>query len=152
MEKKGFRWTKLTETAKVKEQIYKNFSKIAKLQADKMRLENNERPIHGEGIQILNENAEESDLGRLEKFKKWAKENLLWLSTVSISIAEIITTIVISARNALKWGAKAGGKLGKAIANIGKNFGAVISSVFNLISQTLSWGAKGIAFLAIYGY
>ena len=42
-----------------------------------MRLENNERPIHGEGIQILNENAEESDLGRLEKFKKWAKENLL---------------------------------------------------------------------------
>ena len=91
-----------SETAKVIEQIYKNFSKIAKLQTDKMRLENNERPIHGEEIQILNENAEESDLERLEKFEKLAKENLLGLSAVSISIAGIITTIVISARNALK--------------------------------------------------
>ena len=131
----------LDEPNEIKEQIYKNFSKIAKLQADKMRLENNERPISEEGIQILNENAEQSDLGRLERFKKWAKENLLGLSAVAISVAGIITAIVIRARNALKQG-------GKAIANIGKNFGAVISAVLNLISQILSWGAKGIAFLA----
>ena len=84
----------------------------------------------------------------LKKFKKWAKENLLSLSSVAIAVAGIITTIVVSARNALKQGTKAGGNLGKAIANIGKNFGGVISSVLNLISQILSWGAKGIAFLA----
>ena len=136
------------ETAEPKKSIYKSFSEIAKLQADKMRLENNERPISEEGIQILNENAEESDLGRLERFKKWAKENLLGLSAVAISVAGIITAIVIRARNALKQGAKVVGNLGKAIANIGQNFGAVISAVLNLISQVLSWGAKGIAFLA----
>ena len=113
-----------------------------------MRLENNERPIHDEGIQILNENSEESDLGRLERFKKCAKENLLGLSAVVIEVAGIITTIVMSARNALKQGGKAVGNLGKVIANIGKNFGAVISSVLNLIVQILSWGAKGVAFLA----
>ena len=142
-------WRKkaLDEPFETKEQIYTNFSKIAKHQADKMRLENNERPISERGIQILNENAEESDLGRLERFKKWAKENLLGLSAVAISVAGIITAIVIRARNALKQGAKAVGNLGKAIANIGKNFGAVISAVLNLISQILSWGAKGIAFL-----
>ena len=113
-----------------------------------MRLENNERPISEEGIQILNENAEESDLGRLERFKKWAKENLVGLSAVAISVAGIITTITISARNALKQGAKAVGNLGKAIANIGKNFGALISSLLNLIGSILAWSAKGITFLA----
>ena len=68
-------WRKkaLDEPFETKEQIYTNFSKIAKHQADKMRLENNERPIHDEGIQILNEQAEESSLGRLERFKKWSK-------------------------------------------------------------------------------
>ena len=136
------------ENAEPQKSIYKSFSEIAKLRADKMRLENNEKPISEEGLKILNENAEESDLGRLEKFKKWAKENLLGLSAVAISVAGIITAIVIRARNALKQGAKAVGNLGKAIANIGKNFGAVISAVLNLISQILSWGAKGIAFLA----
>ena len=54
----------------------------------------------------------------------------------------------MSARNVLKTGAKAAGNLAKAVANIGKNFGAVISAVLNLISQILLWGAKGIAFLA----
>ena len=42
--------------------IYKSFSEIAKLQSDKMRLEHSERPI-SEVITILNEKAEESDLG-----------------------------------------------------------------------------------------
>ena len=113
-----------------------------------MRLENNMTPESEEGIQILNEETDESDLGRFERFKKWAKENLLGLSAVSISIAGILTTIIIGARNALTSGAKAVGKLGKSIANIAKNFGAVISSLLNLVSQMLLWGAKGVAFLA----
>ena len=147
------------ETAEPQKSIYKSFSEIAKLQADKMRLENNERPISEEGIQILNENAEESDLGRLEKLKKLAKENLLGLSAVSISVAGIITAIIINARNALKQGAKGVGNLGKAIANIGKNlkgalgaFGAVISAVLNLISEILSWGKVLHFLLKINGY
>ena len=136
------------ETAEPQKSIYKNFSEIAKLQAHKMRLENNERPISEEGIQILNENAEESDLGRLERFKEWAKENLLGLSAVAISLAGIITIIIIGARNALKSGAKALGNFAKSVANIGKNFGALISSLLNLIGSILAFGAKGILFLS----
>ena len=121
------------EKAEPKKSIYKSFSEITKLEADKMRLENNERPISEEGKQILNENVEESDLGRLERFKKWAKDNLLGLSAVAIVIAGIVTTIVIRVRS---------------VANIAKKLGPLLSPILNLIAQILTWGAKGIAFLA----
>ena len=44
---------------------------------------------------------QEEDITRLQRFKKWAKENLIRLSAVAISIAGIITAIIISARKAL---------------------------------------------------
>ena len=138
----------LLETNEEKEKWYKDAEKTTRLVVDKLRLENDIRPEEEETISIIQQEIEESDIGRFEKFKKWAKENLLGLSAVSISVAGILTTIIIGARNALKSGAKAVGNLGKAIANIGKNFGALISSVLNLIGSILSWGAKGITFLA----
>ena len=128
--------------------IYKNFSEIAKLQADKMRLENNMRPESDEVTQILEQETDQSDLGRLERFKEWAKENLLGLSAIGIAVAGIITTIVMGAKNALRQGAKAVGNFAKGIANIGKNFGALISSLLNLIGSILAFGAKGILFLS----
>ena len=131
-----------------KEKWYKDAEKITRRIADKLRLENDLRPKEEETVSIIQQEIEESDIGRFEKFKKWAKENLLGLSAVSISVAGILTTIIIGARNALKSGAKAVGNLGKAIANIGKNFGALISSVLNLIGSILAWVAKGITFLA----
>ena len=108
----------MEETFEPQKEIYKSFADIAKLQADKIQLENNIRPEREEGIQILNEEVDNSDLGRLERFKRWAKENLLGLSAVAISIAGILTTIIIAGRNALKSGAKAIGNLGKALVNI----------------------------------
>ena len=138
----------MDETFEPQKEIYKSFADIAKLQADKMRLENNQRPESREGIQILNEEVDNSDLGRLERFKRWSKDNLLGLSALSISIAGILTIIIIRSRKALKQGAKAVGNLAKSLANIAKNFGAVISSLLNLVSQALLWGSKGIAFLS----
>ena len=44
--------------------------KVANLVSDNLRMENNERPIQGETKSIINEEIEESDLGRLERFKK----------------------------------------------------------------------------------
>ena len=73
--------------------MYKSLERVAKLQAD------NERPIHVETKSIIDEEAKESDLGRLERFKKWAKENLVGISAVAIAIAGIITTIVVIARS-----------------------------------------------------
>ena len=138
----------LLETDENKEKWYKDAEKITRRIADKLRLENDLRPKEEETVSIIQQEIEESDIGRFEKFKKWSKENLLGLSAVAISIAGILTTIIIGARNALKSGARAVGNLGKAIANIGKNFGALISSLLNLIGSILAWGAKGITFLA----
>ena len=131
-----------------KEQLYKSLERIAKLQTDNIRLENNERPIHVETKSIVDEEAEESDLGRLERFKKWAKENLVGISAVAIAIAGIITTIVVRARNVVKQRAKAMSSLAKAIANVAKKLRPLIAPILNQIAQMLTWGAKGIEFLA----
>ena len=64
------------------------------------------------------------------------------------SIAGIITTIVIRTRKVIKQGSKAVNSLAKAIANIGKKLGLLIAPILNLIAQMLTWGAKGIEFLA----
>ena len=150
MEKEYQHWMEkyLEETFEPQKEIYKSFADIAKLQADKMRLENNMRPESKEGIQILNEEVDNSDLGRLERIKRWLKDNLLGLSGIGIAVAGILTTIIIASRKALKQGAKAVGNLGKALINIGKNFGALISSLLTLVGSILAWGAKGILFLS----
>ena len=97
----------LRETENDKEQLYKSLERVAKLQGDDISLENNERPIHAETKSISEEEAKESDFGRFERFKKWAKENLVGISAVAIGIAGIITTIVVRARKVVKQGAKA---------------------------------------------
>ena len=123
------------ETLEPQKEIYKNMSEIAKLQADKMRLENNQRPKSEEGIKILNQEIDQIDLSRLERFKKFAKENLLGLSSVSIAIAGIITTVVVASRNALKQGANAVGGLAKAFANIAKQLGPILSSLLQIANS-----------------
>ena len=62
------------ETFEPQKEIYKDFAEIAKLQADKMRLENNIKPSSEEGIKILNEETDASDLSRLERFKNGQKK------------------------------------------------------------------------------
>ncbi len=45
--------------------------------------------------------SQEEDITRLQKIRKWLKENLVGLSAVGISIAGIITTIIMAERKAL---------------------------------------------------
>ena len=63
---------------------------------------------------------QEEDISRLQRFKEWAKENLVGVSALAISIASIITTIIVGARKATSQGAKATGKFAKAVYNLGK--------------------------------
>ncbi len=48
------------------------------------------------------------------------KKNIIGVSAVAISVAGIITTVVMAGRNALRKGAKGVGNLGKALANLAK--------------------------------
>ena len=40
------------------------------------------------------------------------------------------------------------GSLAKALANIVKKLGPLLAPILNFIAQILTWGAKGVAFLA----
>jgi hypothetical protein len=97
---------------------------------------------------MVEEEAEANDLTRFERFRKWARENLLELSAVSISVAGIITTVIMTGRSALKRGAQAVSRFGKAVANLAKKFGPILSAIGTLVSKVLTLGTQGILFLA----
>ena len=148
-----FRLEALKEADPRREQLYKNISETAYLKADYIRLtEKDEQPENNEAKEIIEETADENEsinnLKRLERFKEWAKENLLGVSALAISIAGIITTIVVGARKAISKGAKVTSKFAKAVYNLGKKLGPLLAPILNVIAQALSWAAKGLAWLA----
>ena len=49
--------------------------------------------------------AQEENISRLQKFKEWTKENIAGLSAIAISVAGIITSIIIGATKAIIKGA-----------------------------------------------
>ena len=138
----------LVEKAKGEALKLESLEKTARLQADNERLKNNEKPIHDETLEIMNDEIQNSDLGKFEKFKEWAKNNLIGLSAIAITIGGIITTVIIAGRGAVKSTAKATGMLAKALVNIGKKLGPLIAPLLNLMAQAISWGAKGLEFLS----
>ena len=90
----------------------------------------------------------EEDIPRLQRFKKWAKENMVGLSALAVSTAGIITTIIIDARKAILHGAQATGKFAKALYNLGKKLGSLAAPILNILAQAISLGAKEMAWLA----
>ena len=125
-----------------------SLEKTARLQADFERLKNNEKPIHEETLDIISDEVRENDLSKLERFKQWARENLIGFSAVAISIAGIITTVVIAGRKAVKDTAKGVGRVAKALFNLGKKLGPLIAPMLNILATAVSWGVKGLEFLS----
>ena len=125
-----------------------SLEKTARLQADFERLKNNKKPVHKETLNIINDEVRENDLSRLERFKQWARENLIGFSAIAISIAGIITTVVIAGRKAVKETAKGVGKVAKALFNLGKKLGPLIAPMLNILATAVSWGVKGLEFLS----
>jgi type II secretory pathway pseudopilin PulG len=80
---------------------------------------------------MIREEARTNDLTRFEKFKRWAKENIAGVSAVAISIAGIITTVVIAGRKAVKQATK-----------------VALATILNIMAQALTWGAKALEFLS----
>ena len=138
----------LVKKAKGQVSMLESLEKTARLQADNERLKNNEKPIHDETLEIINDETQNNDLGKLERFKEWVKNNLIGLSAIAITIAGIVTTVVIAGRRAVKSAAKATGKLAKALVNIGGKLGPLLAPLLNLMATAISWGAKGLEFLS----
>ena len=70
------------------------------------------------------------------------------ISVVAISVAGIITTIVMGARNAVKRGAKATSKFAKSLAKVAEKAVPVIVALLNLVAKVLTLGAKALNFLS----
>ena len=131
-----------------KKQLYKTVKELCLAKKSYMEVKAGFRPESEEALSMIQEEAERNDLTRFERFKKWAKENLVGVSAVAISVAGIITTVVISGRNAVKKGAKAVGQFGKALANLAKKAGPAIATILNVLAQVFTWGAKALEFLS----
>jgi hypothetical protein len=88
------------------------------------------------------------DISRLRRFMKWLGKEKVGLTGVAVSVAGLITTLIVHARGAIIGTAKATSSVAKALANIAKNAGPILVPILNAIATALSWGAKGIAWLA----
>ena len=131
-----------------KEALYETIVEVAELKADQLRLEANLKPESETAQSILAEETENNPLTRFERFKKWAKENLGGISVIAISVAGIITTIVMGMKTVVVGGAKAASKFGKFLAKLAEKAGPVLGALLNLAAGLLKLGAKGISFLA----
>ena len=143
-------WKNLEENERdpTKRLLYKTAKELCITKKSLMELKANQRPESEEVLSMIREEANVNDLTRFERFKKWAKENLVGVSAVAISVAGIITTAVVAGRNAVKKGAKAVGQFGKALANLAKKAGPAIATILNVLAQVLTWGAKALEFLS----
>ena len=107
-----------------------------------------ELPMNKETLENMRENIVENDLTRLERFKKWARENLLTISGVAIMAATLITSIIALARKTAKLGAKGVSALGKSLSTIAKKLGPILGPIFSLMGSALSLMGKGASWLS----
>ena len=122
--------------------------KLCELKEDEIRLRTNQRPKTKEVQSMVEEEAQQNDLTRFERFKQWAKRNLGGISVVAISVAGIITTIVMGARTVIKKGARATSKFARALAKVGEKVAPVIGGLLNLAAKLLTLSADAVGFLA----
>ena len=92
--------------------------------------------------------AQEEDISRFRKLVKWLGKEKVGLTGVAVSTAGLITALLIHARGAIIGTAKATSKVAKALASLARKAGPILVPVLNAIATALSWGAKGVAWLA----
>ena len=125
-----------------KKLLYESIATVAALKANELRLRANIRPETATAWSIVEEEAENDDLTRFERFKRWVRRNLGGISVVAISVAGIITTIVMGARNAVRRGASATSKLAKTLRKIAEKAGPVLGALLNLAAGVLKLGTS----------
>ena len=125
-----------------KEKLYEAIADIAKLKADELRLRANIRPEGELAQSIVEEEVENNDLTRFERFKRWT------ISIVAISVVGIMTTVVMGARNAVRRGARATSKFAKNLKKIAEKAAPLLGALLNLTAKVLTLGAKAIGFLS----
>ena len=132
----------------LKKKLYEEMAEVCVLKADEIRLRRNERPESVAVQSIIEEEAQQNDLTRFERFKQWAKKNIRGISAVAISVAGIITTILMGARTVVQKGAQATSKFARALAKVGEKVAPIIGGLLNLAAKLLTLSADAVGFLA----
>lgn len=96
-------WKKESEKEKtngnaVKAKLYDAFKEVAELKADQIRLNLRQQPETDAVKDMVENETNNSILIKFKKFKEWARENIIGLSAVAISVAGVITTAVMGAK------------------------------------------------------
>ena len=131
-----------------KQALYESIAEVAKLKADELRLKANLKPESEIARNILEEKTKNNILTRFKKFKEWAKRNLGGISIFAISVAGIITTVIMGMKTVVKQGVRATSKFGKFLGKLAEKAGPVLGALLNLSAGLLKLGAKGVSFLA----
>jgi hypothetical protein len=147
-QKKVFETNIELETDPERRQIMQEGMDVAEQGIDNANLEMGQQPETEEGKHRYREIVRENIRTKFERFRKWAKENLGALAAIAISIAGIITTVVVAGKATIVGASKGLGAVGKALAGLAKSALPILVPIINLLSTILSWGAKGLAFLA----
>ena len=129
-------------------ELYEGMVEVCVLKADEIRLRRNERPESVAVQSMIEEEAQQNDLTRFERFKQWAKKSLGNISVAAISVAGIITTIVMGARTVIKKGAQATSKFARALAKVGEKVAPIIGNLLGLVAKLLTLSAGAVGFLA----
>jgi hypothetical protein len=90
-----------TENDSDRRQILQKGVDVAKRVIDDVRLEMGQQPETEEGKHRFREKVREDIRTKYERFRRWAKENLGALADIAISIAGIITTVMVAGKKTI---------------------------------------------------
>ena len=119
--------------------ILNNFGDYCEISADKMRSEINEPPQHMLTKEIIEREVENNPETKLERFKRWLKENGVALGGVTIMIGTLITAIVSLAKSgatAVKGAVNSTTDFLKKFARLAKKLGPVVGSISMAFQST----------------
>jgi hypothetical protein len=136
------------ETDDDRRQITQRAVNVAEQAIDDARLEMGQVPRSEEGKHRYRKIVRDNTRTKFERFRVWAKENMGALAAIAISIAGIITTVVVAGKKTITGAANGLGAAGKALAKFAKAALPILVPILNMLSTILGWGAKGLAFLA----
>ena len=121
-----------------RQQITQRAVDVAEQAIDDARLEMGQVPRSEEGKHRFREIVRDNIRTKFERFRVWAKENMVPLAAIAISIAGIITTVVVAGKKTITGAANGLGAAGKALEKFAKAALPILVLILNMLSTILS--------------
>ena len=127
--------------------VFSRVAEWADIEVDKILQKMNEPLVGERSEEILERVIDDNEWVRLEKVKKFLKENAIAISGVGIMLATFITSIVSIVKSGVKTVRSTTNKISKPFKEIGKKLGPILGPIFSLAETIISLAGKGAGFL-----